>query len=75
MSTAKPDKVLIERTRNYIDPTDQNRVWEDENMSKHIIYSVQISSINAIEANKKELINQQKEASQSMQQITMEYNM
>jgi hypothetical protein len=35
-------------------------------MSKHIIPSVTISKINAIDANRKELINLQKESSQAM---------
>ena len=74
INTVKPDKGLIERTRNYIDPADQNRAWEDENMSKHIIPSVTISKINAIDASRKELINLQKESSQTMHKITIEYN-
>jgi uncharacterized protein YprB with RNaseH-like and TPR domain len=46
----KVNKDLIKRTRNYIETEDQNRKWEDNNISQNMISSVTVSRLNAISA-------------------------
>jgi hypothetical protein len=43
-------------------------------MSRNIVFTTTVSRINAISAPRAGIINQQKEASQAIRQITMEYN-
>jgi hypothetical protein len=53
---------------------DRNRKLEDENMFQIMFPSVAVSHMNSISTRRTELINQQKEASQELHQLTMEYN-
>jgi hypothetical protein len=69
INTTKPDKGLIERTRNHIELEDRNRTFEDKNMAQNLINSVGVSQINTISSRRDELIKQQNETSEALHKI------
>jgi hypothetical protein len=73
-SIAKPDKNLIYKTRKYIQIEDQNKRFEDQNMQRTMLTSTAVSRFNAIDADKKDLMKQQKKASEIIRQLNMEHD-
>jgi hypothetical protein len=64
----------VNRTRDYIESQDPNRKWEDDSMTRNIISSRAISRLNTISTNSNQMVNKQREASQAIVQLNMEYN-
>jgi hypothetical protein len=64
---------LVKRARDYIESQDKNRVWEDDLRSRNRISSTEVSRLTTISTNRNEILNKQREASQAIAQLNMEY--
>jgi hypothetical protein len=65
-------KGLVKRTRDYLKYQDPNRKWEDDVLPRNMISSTEVSRINAGNLARTGIMNQQKEASQAIQQLNTE---
>jgi hypothetical protein len=73
-SNTKLKKEVAKRTREYMELRDPNREREDDNMSRNMISSVAVSRLNAVAANRTDILAKQKEASVALQHLNTEYN-
>jgi hypothetical protein len=64
----------VKKTRDYIESNDQNIKKKDNLMSRNIISYISVSRLNTISTNRNEILNKQREASQAIAQLNMEYN-
>jgi hypothetical protein len=67
-SIAKVNKDLKYKTRKHIQIEDQNKRFEDKNIQRTLLTSNAVSRFNAIDTDKKDLMKQQKEASEIIRQ-------
>jgi hypothetical protein len=73
-NNTKFKKGLVKRTRDYIDSQDKNRVWKDNSMSRNMISSTVTSRLNMISDRRNEILSKQREASQALIQLDIQYN-
>jgi hypothetical protein len=63
-SNIKIKKSIAKRTREYLASNDQNKKWEDDNMSQIMVSSTATSGINSLSNRRNEILSKQREASQ-----------
>jgi hypothetical protein len=72
--STKFKKACMKRTRNYIESEESNRKWEDYVMSRNMISTPAVSRLTTISANRKEILNQERDSSQAIAQLITGFN-
>jgi 4'-phosphopantetheinyl transferase EntD len=73
-SNNKIKKAVAKRTRKYVASNDPNKKWEDDNMTQTMVSSTATSRINSVSSRRNEILIKQREASQVLTQLDIQYN-